>query len=593
MPASRTSSRASVRSAGIGPKDVDAQATALVGAIQAFGRQPPKPLSSSNTGTGPNGALAAAAWAGRSPVPVTSVRPTGNKLQPTRTGTGLSAKPESLPKLSPPGQGSTNRSHSPSTYAAQVAVVRSPGPANTEASKKRIQKGGQKDISPSGQQNQRRDIGQVGQEDRPDSTPIPPTTSLVDLFERKSSVRRKGSPKTPEPIVIKPNRDVPIQSPKPVRMPEGGITSVFKMELEEDAKNPATSGDMAAKDFASSTQADGTHSPRPYISSIAETGATSSPIAIRKRPSQLINTAPGMSSPSSSSLGNRLRPSPSPLRNPSTDVSSSSRSPARSVTSPPHMLSTSQMSGRSLASQYNQLYPRRRAPLSDESALANAIVASSLASSRAPSPKRLEPPPVPTRRRHHTFSFSRTPSPSKHAMKHTLRKADESESETSEDELHPYGKHKKKRHIRKHPNKHHEGDRKRWRDAVTERERRRYEGVWAANKGIYCSLMAEEEQALRTTSKSNISSAVNEAIANSVSGIVARDIWNRSRLSETVLEMVWDLVDTDGVGRLSKDEFVVGMWLIDQRLKGRKLPVKVSTSVWASVRNLQGIKIRK
>ncbi|WPG99536.1 increased rdna silencing protein 4 [Acrodontium crateriforme] len=593
MPASRASSRASVRSAGVGPKDVDAQATALVGAIQAFGRQPPKPLSTSSTGSGSNGALAAAAWAGKSPVPVTLARPTGNKPQPTRTVSPLSAKPESLPKLSPPVQGSTNRSKSPSTHAAHVAAERSPGLLDTDSSKSRIQKDGQREISPPEQQTQKKDNRRLGQDERPDSTPIPTTTSLVNLFERSSSIRRTGFTKTPEPILIKPHRDVPIQSPKPVRMQEAGITSVFKMELEEDAKTPTTSRNTAAKDFALSTQADGAHSPRPYISSIAGSGATSTPITIRKRPSQMIDTVTAMSSPSSSSPANRLRPSPSPLRNPSVDLSSTSRSPTRSITSPPHILSTSQMSGHSLTSQYNQLYPRRRAPLNDESALANAIVASSLASSRAPSPKRLEPPPVPTRRRNHTFSFSRTPSPSKPGMRHTLRKADESESESSEDENHPYGKHKKKRHLRKHPNKHHEGDRKRWRDAVTERERRRYEGVWAANKGIHCSLMAEEEQALRTKSKSDNSRAVNEAVANSVSSIVARDIWNRSRLPETVLETVWDLVDIDGVGRLSKDEFVVGMWLIDQRLKGRKLPVKVSASVWASVRNLQGIKIRK
>ena len=34
------------------------------------------------------------------------------------------------------------------------------------------------------------------------------------------------------------------------------------------------------------------------------------------------------------------------------------------------------------------------------------------------------------------------------------------------------------------------------------------------------------------------------------------------------------------VGRLTKEEFVVGLWLIDGRLKGKKLPVKVSDSVW-------------
>jgi hypothetical protein len=177
-------------------------------------------------------------------------------------------------------------------------------------------------------------------------------------------------------------------------------------------------------------------------------------------------------------------------------------------------------------------------------------------------------------------------------MLQTLRKT---ASETSEDEdeytLHPYGKHKKNRLVRKHPNKHHEGDRKRWRDAVTERERRRYEGVWAANKGLHCSFSREEEISFRKIPSRK--AQAQEALQEDVSNIVIRELWSRSRLPESTLEMVWDLVDNENVRRLGKEEFVVGMWLIDQRLKGRKLPVKVSESVWASVRSLQGIKIRK
>lgn len=44
---------------------------------------------------------------------------------------------------------------------------------------------------------------------------------------------------------------------------------------------------------------------------------------------------------------------------------------------------------------------------------------------------------------------------------------------------------------------------------------------------------------------------------------------------------------------LNKEQFVVGLWLIDQRLKGRKLPIRVSETVWASVKGLQGIKVKK
>ena len=204
--------------------------------------------------------------------------------------------------------------------------------------------------------------------------------------------------------------------------------------------------------------------------------------------------------------------------------------------------------------------------------LANAMVASSLASSRAPSPSK--PPPLPPPRRHgksyslfnHHHSqehLSRTPSPAK-GMRQTMREPQKSDDEVDH--------RKKKGHIvRKHPNKHHEGDRKRYRNQVIERERKRYEGVWAANKG----LLMESDPGSR------------DAVLN----IIVRDIWSRSRLPSDVLEEVWDLVDLRGDGKLEREEFVVGLWLIDSRLRGNKLPSKVSESLWDSVRRLSGINV--
>lgn len=131
---------------------------------------------------------------------------------------------------------------------------------------------------------------------------------------------------------------------------------------------------------------------------------------------------------------------------------------------------------------------------------------------------------------------------------------------------------KKRAHLmKKHPNKHHEGDRKRWRDEITERERKRYEAVWASNKGLHMA----------------------PGLEGSVCSLVVRDIYSRSRLHADVLEEVYALVDRKQNGALEKEEFVVGLWLIDQRLKGRKLPIRVSDSVWKSVGVLSGIKIRK
>lgn len=74
--------------------------------------------------------------------------------------------------------------------------------------------------------------------------------------------------------------------------------------------------------------------------------------------------------------------------------------------------------------------------------------------------------------------------------------------------------------------------------------------------------------------------------ADLVANVVVRDIWNRSRLPEDELAEVWALVDRRGDGTLGRMEFVVGMWLVDQRLGGRKIPARVSESVWASVRGV-------
>ncbi|KAJ5690249.1 hypothetical protein N7462_004641 [Penicillium macrosclerotiorum] len=222
-----------------------------------------------------------------------------------------------------------------------------------------------------------------------------------------------------------------------------------------------------------------------------------------------------------------------------------------------------------------------------EEALSNAIVASSLASARA-SPIAKAPPPPPTRRRARSRSIlqlahspksdlSRTPSPPK-GMPHTLRgmpKADDADA----------NRRHKMHLLHKHPHKHHEGDRKRWRQEVTEKERRRYEGVWASNRGLFIDPgRARRELAPNGTERWPPPS---EMVLN----LVVREIWSRSRLPPVLLEQVWDLVDQQQIGLLTKEEFVVGMWLIDQQLKGHKLPTKVPESVWDSVRYVTGIKL--
>ena len=205
--------------------------------------------------------------------------------------------------------------------------------------------------------------------------------------------------------------------------------------------------------------------------------------------------------------------------------------------------------------------------------LADAIVASSLATSRASSPTKTNSSFVSRRQSKQLSSInqnnaldpavvSRTPSPAK-VLRQTMRGPPRSDEDIER---------VKRNHLLKHPNKHNEGDRKRWRDQVTERERKRYEGVWAANRGHFIS---ESEP------------------AEAVHALIVQDIWSRSQLSSSILAEVWDLVENQGARWLSREKFVVGMWLVDQCLKGRKLPVKVSESVWSSVRRLNGITIPK
>ncbi|KAK8872672.1 increased rDNA silencing protein [Apiospora arundinis] len=254
--------------------------------------------------------------------------------------------------------------------------------------------------------------------------------------------------------------------------------------------------------------------------------------------------------------------------------------------------------------------PRRLQPQPNIAlaSLTNATMAGILASSRAsPSAASPTPPVLPPR--------NQPPH-----MRQTLRQPPKSDDEEEKDHKH---RHKKKHLSNKKKHAHHEGARRRWREQITERERKRYEGVWASNRGLLLTpssfpstinhppgevhshanthatasastgnlpLRPSYNDKSRTNSASSLSPAAgstpNPNPADFVANVVARDIWSRSRLPFDELAEVWDLVDSRGVGALDKTEFVVGMWLIDQRLRGRKIPQKVSESVWFSAKGV-------
>ncbi|KAH8782980.1 increased rDNA silencing protein 4 [Diaporthe sp. PMI_573] len=221
--------------------------------------------------------------------------------------------------------------------------------------------------------------------------------------------------------------------------------------------------------------------------------------------------------------------------------------------------------------------------------LSSAMMAGSLASARhTPVPmagSRTPPPAPPSRRMGGGARKAASRAASPHHMKKTLR--DQRPKSDDEDARRP---HHKKGLINSKKHTHHEGSRRRWREEITERERKRYEAVWASNRGLFlapaAAAQASSDPALRDRS--------HEELGEHVASVVVRDIWSRSRLPAPELAEVWDLVyglgSAEGGPRvaaaLSKSEFVVGTWLIDQRLRGRKIPPRVSDSVWSSAKGL-------
>jgi hypothetical protein len=132
-------------------------------------------------------------------------------------------------------------------------------------------------------------------------------------------------------------------------------------------------------------------------------------------------------------------------------------------------------------------------------------------------------------------------------------------------------------------------------ETITENERKRYEGVWVTNKGLYMDLVDPEilnhdrkiPGELNTALKASMLASPTEILGPIESHLmvncVVREIWKRSKLPYELLRQIWDLVDTRHDGTLDKTGFIVGMWLVDQCLYGRKLPKQVNDAVWNSV----------
>ncbi|MCJ1281533.1 Increased rDNA silencing protein [Xylographa opegraphella] len=589
---------------------------ALRGASLAFRAPPPPPKPLVNTYSGNNGALAAATRAGigrnknnvhTTIASVQAQAPTSSDLPrtPVREVPLKRATSSSVESLRLSSTANSSRQQSPSHIAAILAAARStPVPLIAP-------------LSSTSTKTSRARGQSIPAPERQDES-IPATMELVQLFESrygiteanvevKDAANNQDVGKVRESVgdTSQSQHTRQIVSPTPIR-PSVALrlssntlkNSTASLSIED----PGLHKPIPGNDFRQTTSA---------VTNIEEQ-ANNVPL-MSLSPSSVISKVPPAlppprhTKPSMSKAGPQRRQVPVSLNWSESESSSSSYTSARDVLSrtgtieksisaisnkpvlPPPLTSRPSFTSRPRVPRRASSRPEIRyttnriIPQLTADSLANAMIASSiassLASSRATSPIKASPSYSRSHSRsRHLFlppqHLSRASSPTK-PMRQTLRKL----STHSDDD------HKKHHHyiLKKHPNKHAEGDRKRWRESITERERKRYEGLWAANRGLLL------DPSLSTgDSKQESTFDAREC----VHGLVVKDIWKRSQLAPNMLEDIWELVSTPKEGQLRREEFVVGTWLVDQCLKGRKLPVRVGDSVWDSVKGLSGVRIR-
>jgi hypothetical protein len=251
-PRSRTNSLAST------PTTESQHNAALLGAVKAFGRPPPSPRAPSNADNRANGALVAAnsvgAGAGsKTPSPNHKPnRPPNAAPSPpmdtfgsvASTGKeGMSLTRAKMPHLALPAasqqHGEKERATSPSHQAAKAAAARAPEPQNTSPTRPRARTTQRPTVAPKPRRLSEH-LKNDREEQRPDRSSIPPTSSLVDLFERRTSDHPgKNDDSRPGHIIIKQSRDLPVKSPKPMRKADSGITSMFQLELDQKPQKAA------------------------------------------------------------------------------------------------------------------------------------------------------------------------------------------------------------------------------------------------------------------------------------------------------------------------------------------------------------------
>lgn len=621
-----------------GPK----QNAALQGATMAFGKPPVKPKPALK-GISQNPALAAASKAGKDSnlagrtissqnTGTATDDDVGDNLTPHHTGrsaagSGLDVRPVRS-RLNDPGwdekrsvqrQAKGNsESHIAANLAASRSVSTSPNRKPFAGQQRAVyRRVGQNVETDGSMENTNGYLSPISAETNSNAF-TPPTSELINAFEKiaSSPLKTDTSPRYQRPLSY-PGNDLPSPASDPTPTTLGPKSLDIRASLNKPKPKPKPKPEalpgrasLGSPGFNPPISESDIAKKKPLVPSISRTKS------IEKYTEKYSNK--GLTTSPSNTDDNEDASSENSFVSASDGLQSDYK-PRPVVAKPRHIHRNQQRpftASRDLAAT-------SQSSMSVNS-LANAMVASALASSRSQSPsgpsKSLAPAPPPTRRsttsiftnaQAHMLQSSRTPSPSKSilqkhhtggktGMRTTMRKTPRS----SDDEDEGMVRRGRKNLMKKHPNKHHEGDRKRWRDAVSDRERKRYEGLWASNKGLFTSPSTITKSVPGVTSplprrnsgavgtKPGTSDSLRSPPEECVSSLVVRDIWSRSRLPDDVLSDIWELVDRSGTGMLSKDEFVAGVWLVDQRLKGRKLPQRVGDSVWASVGTLGGVKVK-
>ncbi|EJS43148.1 YJL083W [Saccharomyces arboricola H-6] len=119
---------------------------------------------------------------------------------------------------------------------------------------------------------------------------------------------------------------------------------------------------------------------------------------------------------------------------------------------------------------------------------------------------------------------------------------------------------------------------------ITEQERKRYESMWVSNRYSYLRLLPWWPTLSNEDDEPNVQ-PLDLPQDGLMLNLVVKDIWYRSNLPTDLLVQIYNLVDTRKDGTLDRKSFIVGMWLVDQCLYGRKLTNELDQRVWNSADN--------